>query len=123
MSFGETVRAEGVVTKIGGLALLELEYCKVEVLRRAPKVGDIVKFRGHADLERIAARYSNGFVAKGDRQLPAVSLLEWPTEEEVLKFKEAETKETLAEFDDERLAAELLRRYQEKKKQKDAGEK
>lgn len=123
MSFGETVRAEGVVTKIAGHTVLYLDNCKVDVLRRAPEVGDIVKFHHYGGLERLAERDSNGFMAKGGRQLPAISLLEWPTDEEVRMFMEAETLVTLAEFDDERLAAELLRRYQEKKKQKDAGEK
>lgn len=85
--------------------------------------GDVVKFRHHAGLEKIVGSDYNGLKAKHGRQLPAISLLEWPTDEEVRMFIEAETLVALGEFDDEQLAAELLRRYQEKKKQKDAGEK
>ena len=118
MSFGETVRAEGVVTKIAGHPVLYVDNCKVDVLRRAPEVGDIVKFRHHIGLERLAERDSNGFTAKGGRELPPISLLEWPTEEEVRMFIKVEA--ALAEFDDEKLASELLRRYQEKKKRADS---
>lgn len=123
MSFGETVRAEGIVTSIGGNAVLYLLNCKVDVLRRAPVVGDVVKFRHRAGLVRLADRDSNGFMEEGGRQLPPISLLEWPTDEEVRMFIEAETLARLAVFDDEQLVAEMLRRYQKKKEQKDAGEK
>lgn len=123
MSSGETVRAEGIVTPIGGNSVLFLSHCKVDVLRRAPVVGDIVKFRYQDGLARIARHDLNGLTAKDGRELPSIRLLQWPTEEEVREFKKAESMAMLAEFDDEQLAAELLRRHQEKKKQKDAGEK
>lgn len=110
VAIGETVIVKGVVGLVGSsqMPVLCVQDCKViEIVRIAPKLGDVVKSKS-VPLGVVTKLSYN--VAQPRFEIdgkPAIfTELEWPTEQEM---KEYQLKK-LADFSEDDLFAEILRR-------------